>query len=147
MFIGGSPGSTAGGIKTTTLATLWATLRGELRGREPQLGHRAIAPEVFRKATAVAAISAAIVLASLTLMTVVEAKQDFIKLLFEVCSAFGTVGLTAGITSTLSVAGKLVIILTMFVGRCGPLTIALAVASAEGARQPYRLARESMPIG
>lgn len=147
MFIGGSPGSTAGGIKTTTLATLWATLRGELRGREPQLAHRAIAPEVFRRATAVAAISAGIVLASLTLMTVVEAKQDFIKLLFEVCSAFGTVGLSAGITSTLSVAGKLVIILTMFVGRCGPLTIALAVASAEGSRQPYRLARESMPIG
>lgn len=147
MFIGGSPGSTAGGIKTTTLATLWATLRGELRGREPQLGHRAIAPEVFRRATAVAAISAGIVLASLTLMTVVEAKQDFIKLLFEVCSAFGTVGLSAGITSSLSVAGKLVIILTMFVGRCGPLTVALAVGSAEGSRQPYRLARESMPIG
>ncbi len=146
MFIGGSPGSTAGGIKTTTIATLYATLRGEMRGREPQLGNRAIAPEVFRRASAVAAISAGIVLASLTLMTLFE-KQDFMRLLFEVCSAFGTVGLSTGITATLSVGGKLVIIATMFVGRCGPLTIALAVGSTEGARQPYRLARESMPIG
>jgi trk system potassium uptake protein len=146
MFIGGSPGSTAGGIKTTTLAALFATLRGELRGREPQLGRRALAPDVVRRATAVVGISAGIVLASLTLMTLFE-QQEFMKLLFEVCSAFGTVGLSTGITASLGVAGKLVIIATMFVGRCGPLTIALAVANAEAARQPYRLARESLPIG
>jgi trk/ktr system potassium uptake protein len=146
MFVGGSPGSTAGGIKTTTIATLFATLRGEMRGREPQLGNRALAPEVVRRATAVVAISMGIVLCSLTLMTIVE-KQDFMKLLFEVCSAFGTTGLSTGITPTLSVAGKLVIAATMFVGRCGPLTIALAVASAEASRQPYRLAREGLPIG
>lgn len=146
MFIGGSPGSTAGGIKTTTVATILATLRGELRGREPQLGHRAIAPEVFRRATAVAAISSGIVLVSVTALTLSE-DQPFIHLLFETVSAFGTVGLSAGITPALSVFGKLVVAATMFVGRVGPLTIALAVADAEGARQPYRLARESLPIG
>jgi trk system potassium uptake protein TrkH len=146
MFIGGSPGSTAGGIKTTTLATVFATLRGELRGHEPTLGRRSIAPEVFRRATAVAAISAMIVLVSLTLLSLTE-EHEFVRLLFETVSAFGTVGLSTGITSTLTVAGKLVISATMFVGRCGPLTIALAVASAENSRPPYRLARESLPIG
>ncbi|MFO0633597.1 MAG: potassium transporter TrkG [Nannocystaceae bacterium] len=146
MFIGGSPGSTAGGIKTTTLATIFATLRGELRGHEPALGRRAIAPEVFRRATAVAAISAGIVLVSVTVLAFSE-KHDFIRLLFESVSAFGTVGLSTGITASLTVVGKLAIIATMFIGRCGPLTIALAVASGESARPPYRLARESLPIG
>lgn len=146
MFIGGSPGSTAGGIKTTTVATIFATLRGEMRGHEPTMGRRAIAPEVFRRATAVAAISACIVLVALTLLCMTE-KHPFERLLFETVSAFGTVGLSTGITSTLTLLGKLVIILTMFVGRCGPLTIALAVASAENTRPPYRLARESLPIG
>ncbi len=146
MFVGGSPGSTAGGIKTTTLATILATLRGELRGREPQLGHRAIAPEVFRRATAVAAISSGIVLVSLTALTLSE-DQPFIRLLFEAVSAFGTVGLSTGITADLSLVGKLIISATMFVGRIGPLTIALAIADTAGARQPYRLARESLPIG
>jgi trk system potassium uptake protein TrkH len=146
MFIGGSPGSTAGGIKTTTFATILATLRGELGGQEPRLGRRALAPEVFRRATAVAAISIGIVLVSVTLLSITE-QHDFIKLLFECCSAFGTVGLSTGITGMLTIGGKLVIVLTMFVGRCGPLTIALAVASAEASRPHYRLARESIPIG
>jgi len=145
MFIGGSPGSTAGGIKTTTLATLFATLRGEMRNGEPNLGKRAIAPEVFRRASAVTAISAGIVIVSLTALTITE-EHDFVRLLFESVSAFGTVGLSTGITADLTVYGKLTITATMFVGRCGPLTIALAVASAEG-RPHYRLARESLPIG
>lgn len=146
MFIGGSPGSTAGGIKTTTFATVFATLRGELTGQEPRLGRRALLPEVFRRATAVVAISLGIVLGSVTLLAITE-QHDFLKLLFESTSAFATVGLSTGITSTLSIAGKLVIVLTMFVGRCGPLTIALAVASSENTRPHYRLARESLPIG
>jgi len=146
MFIGGSPGSTAGGIKTTTAATIYATLRGELRGHEPRLGRRALAPEVFRRATAVVALSLAIVLCSVTLLSITE-EHEFMRLLFESVSAFGTVGLSTGITGVLTVAGKLTIVLTMFIGRCGPLTIALAVASAEGTRPHYRLARESLPIG
>jgi len=146
MFIGGSPGSTAGGIKTTTVATIYATLRGELHGHEPTLGRRAIGPEVFRRAIAVAAISAFIVLCAITLLGFTET-HAFETLLFEAVSAFATVGLSTGITPTLSIAGKLIIIVTMFVGRCGPLTIALAVASAEHTRPPYRLARESLPIG
>jgi trk system potassium uptake protein TrkH len=145
MFIGGSPGSTAGGIKTTTVATLFATLRGELRNGEPNLGRRSIAPDVFRRASAVAAISSGIVIVSLTALTITE-EHEFMKLLVEAVSAFGTVGLSTGITAALTTAGKLVITATMFVGRVGPLTIALAVAAAEG-KARYRLARESLPIG
>jgi trk system potassium uptake protein TrkH len=146
MFIGGSPGSTAGGIKTTTAATIFATLRGELGGHEPRLGRRAIAPELFRRATAVVAISTLIVLVSVTVLSITET-HDFRQLLFEAVAAFSTAGMTTGITAALTGAGKLVLIVTMFVGRCGPLTIALAVASAENSRPPYRLARESLPIG
>ncbi|HET6584678.1 MAG TPA: potassium transporter TrkG [Nannocystaceae bacterium] len=145
MFIGGSPGSTAGGIKTTTLATLVATMRGELRNGEPNLGRRSIAPEVFRRASAVTGISAFIVLVSLTLLTITE-DHEFMPLLFETVAAFSTAGMTTGITPTLSSMGKLVITVTMFIGRVGPLTIALAVAAAEG-KARYRLARESLPIG
>jgi trk system potassium uptake protein TrkH len=145
MFIGGSPASTAGGIKTTTAAVVMATLRGELRGREPELGGRAIAAEVLRKAIAVSALSLLIVLTVVLLLTLTE-DQPFIRLVFEVVSAFATVGLSTGITASLTVAGKLIIAAAMFVGRVGPFTIALAVGD-HGEAQRYRLARETLPIG
>ena len=145
MFIGGSPASTAGGIKTTTAAVVFATLRAELRGREPELAGRAIAPDALRKAIAVSAMSLAVVLTIILLLTLTE-DQKFIHLAFEAVSAFATVGLTAGITSSLSVAGKLIITAAMFVGRVGPFTIALAVGRDVEA-QRYRLARENLPVG
>ena len=145
MFIGGSPASTAGGIKTTTAAVLYATLRGELRGREPELGGRAIAPEALRKAVAVTAMSFGLLLAFILLLTLTE-EQPFIRLAFEAVSAFATVGLSTGITGSLTVAGKLIITAAMFIGRVGPFTIALAVAR-EGGAQRYRLAREDLPVG
>ena len=145
MFIGGSPASTAGGIKTTTAAVLFATLRGELRGREPELGGRAIAPEALRKAVAVAAMSLGIVLTVVLLLTLTE-DQPFLRLTFEAVSAFATTGLSTGITASLTVAGKLIITAAMFIGRVGPFTIALAVGR-EGEAQRYRLAREDLPVG
>lgn len=145
MFIGGSPASTAGGIKTTTAAVVFATLRAELRGREPELGGRAIAPDALRKAIAVSAMSLAIVLTVILLLTLTE-DQKFIHLAFEAVSAFATVGLSAGITGSLSVAGKLIITAAMFLGRVGPFTIALAVGRDVEA-QRYRLAREDLPVG
>lgn len=145
MFIGGSPGSTAGGIKTTTFATIIATLRAELGSGEPNIGRRALAVEVVRRAVAVTAMSAAIVVTGLLALTLTET-HAFERVLFEVVSAFGTVGLSTGITPELSVPGKLIVSALMFVGRVGPLTIALAVGSSVGALR-YRLARESLPIG
>jgi trk system potassium uptake protein TrkH len=145
MFIGGSPGSTAGGIKTTTFATILATLRAELRGGETRLWRRAIATEVVRRAVAVATLSTAICVLALMALTLTET-HDFLQLLFETVSAFATVGLSTGITPDLSVPGKIIVSLTMFVGRVGPLTIALGVARRVGVLR-YRLARESLPIG
>ncbi len=145
MFIGGSPASTAGGIKTTTAAVVFATLRGELRGREPELGGRAIAPDALRKAIAVSAMSIGIILTLVLLLTLTE-DQPFIRLAFEAVSAFATVGMSTGITASLTVAGKLIITAAMFIGRVGPFTIALAVAQ-EGGAQRYRLAREDLPVG
>ena len=146
MFIGGSPASVAGGIKTTTAAVVFATLRGELRGHEPELGGRAIAPEALRKAIAVTVMSAGIIVTVILLLTLTE-DQPFIRLAFEAVSAYATVGLSAGITASLTVAGKLIITTAMFVGRVGPFTIALAVASGEAKAQRYRLARENLPVG
>lgn len=145
MFIGGSPGSTAGGVKTTTFATILATLRAELGSGEPRMGRRAIAQEVVRRSVAVVALSTAICLVALMALTLTE-RHGFLELLFETVSAFATVGLSTGITPDLSAPGKIVVSLTMFVGRVGPLTIALAVARGAGALR-YRLARESLPIG
>jgi trk system potassium uptake protein TrkH len=145
MFVGGSPSSTAGGIKTTTLAVILAAVNAELRGREPRLLGRTLAAEVLRRATTVVTVSAAIVFLALLCLSLTE-RQDLLALAFEVVSAFGTVGLSTGITSSLSTAGKLIVILTMFAGRVGPLTVALAV-SGSSAPEVQRPAREDLPVG
>lgn len=145
MFIGGSPASTAGGIKTTTAAVFLASLRAELRGCEPELGRRSLPVAVLRRAIAVTALSLCIALTALLLLTLTE-EMRFIDLTFEAVSAFATTGLSTGITGDLSSAGKLIVTATMFVGRVGPLTIALAVGSDRN-KQPYRLASEGLPIG
>jgi len=145
MLIGGSPSSTAGGIKTTTAAVFLAALRGELRGHEPTLAGRSLPPELLRRATAVVSLSVMIVGAVILLLTLTE-DQPFIALAFEAVSAFATVGLSVGITGSLSAAGKCIIATAMFLGRVGPLTIALAVGQQRD-RRPFRLAPESLPIG
>ncbi len=144
MFIGGSPGSTAGGIKTTTVAVLFATFRAELRGAEPSFGPRAIAPETIRRASAVAAISIALIVAFLGLLTLTE-DATFLALLFETVSAFATVGLSQGVTPELSAAGRTVIVAAMFVGRIGPMGIALAVG-ARSERRSWRLPQADLQI-
>ena len=128
MFIGASPASTGGGIKTTTASVLASTTWALIRGRnDAELFARRIPHSVIYKALSVALISAALVV-TVTMMLSISENQPFIKLLFEVTSAFGTVGLSTGITSTLSTSGKLALVFTMFAGRVGPVTIALALA-------------------
>lgn len=144
MFIGGSPGSTAGGIKTTTAAVLAATIRAEVTGGEASLFRRGLTPEVRRRATAIVTLSATIVVSVLMALTVFEAKP-FLSLAFEVVSAFSTTGLSTGITPTLSPYGKLLLVATMFVGRVGPLTIALAAGAPDAPR--HRLAQTGLSVG
>jgi trk system potassium uptake protein TrkH len=125
MFVGGSPGSTAGGIKTTTLAVLFATFRGELQSDErTNLGGSSLSSTTTRRALGVAFISVAFLLVLLFFLLLLERHPPH-ELAFEVVSALATVGLSTGITPLLTTPGKLVVIVAMFVGRIGPLTLAL----------------------
>jgi trk system potassium uptake protein TrkH len=145
MFIGASPGSTGGGVKTTTLAALFATMRSELEGRPARLMDRQLSPAVTRKATGTAVVSLGIVTLGVLLLFLLEKHTPF-ALAFEAVSAFSTAGLSTGITASLSVPGKIVITLLMYVGRIGPLTLALAIAAkAESAR--VSLPEERIAIG
>ncbi|WP_169083813.1 TrkH family potassium uptake protein [Paenibacillus sp. PL91] len=127
MFIGASPGSTGGGIKTTTFTTLIGAVIAMIRGREDivMFRHRLGKDRIF-KALTITLISLGLVIIVTMTLSMTE-DQAFIKLLFEATSAFGTVGLSIGVTPELSTVGKIVIALTMFAGRLGPLTLAYAL--------------------
>mgnify|MGYP000035213423 CR=1 FL=1 len=154
MFIGASPGSCGGGVKTTTLACLSMLGFCRLRGQErPQAFRRTFSEASVGKAVSVVLIGTlVIIIATLAiLMTEVggvshlQSQGKFLELLFEVFSAFGTVGLTTGVTGGLSAGGKLVITMVMFVGRLGPLVIAIAVTRRSISR--YHYAEENILIG
>jgi trk system potassium uptake protein TrkH len=145
MFIGASPGSTGGGVKTTTLAALFATMRSELEGRPARLMDRQLSAGVTRKATGTAVVSLGIVTLGVLVLFLIE-KHTPLELAFEAVSAFSTTGLSTGITPSLSAPGKIVITLLMYVGRIGPLTLALAIAAKpESAR--VALPEERIGIG
>ena len=123
MFIGASPGSTGGGIKTTTFFALMQDVRSVFTKRRPGAFHRTISAESMGKAPVIALLSMLVVFVSTFLLCILEPDCTFIQILFEVVSAFGTVGLSTGITPGLCVLSKLVIILTMFAGRVGAFTL------------------------
>jgi trk system potassium uptake protein len=127
MFIGACPGSCAGGIKTTTVAVLFAGLRSELQGRPAYLLDRALSPATARKAVGVAFSSFGLLSVLLFVLLLLE-KHEPLPIAFEVFSGFSTTGLSTGITPALSTAGKLLVLSTMYIGRIGPLTLALAVS-------------------
>lgn len=145
MYIGASPGSTGGGVKTTTFATLFAAMRSELDGRPARLLDRQLSPAVTRKATGTAVLSLGIISVGVLLLFLVERHQP-LALTFEAVSAFSTTGLSTGITPDLSTPGKIVITLLMYVGRIGPLTLALALA-AKPERARVSLPEERLAIG
>lgn len=129
MFIGASPGSTGGGIKTTTFASIILMMISVLTSKEDVEVHkRRIPNDNIFKAVAITVISLMLVFTSSLLLTITES-QAFLDILFEATSAFGTVGLTLGITKELTNWGKFIVILTMFAGRVGPLTLAMALGS------------------
>jgi trk system potassium uptake protein TrkH len=131
MFVGGCPGSTAGGIKTTTAAAMVAALRATLSGRDRvEAFRRTIPAEQVAKALAVVGVSMAVI-AAVTLGLLGTELESPLALTFEAVSAFGTVGLSTGATSRLSDWGKLLVVGAMFVGRIGPLTLGFALAVRE----------------
>ncbi|NUM77825.1 hypothetical protein HUU40_25975 [candidate division KSB1 bacterium] len=154
MFIGASPGSCGGGIKTTTGAVLLAFIRARFRNEENvHLLHRRIPSDVLARAISVVFFSAALIMIFTFLLLFSEAasishqqsRGIFLELFFEVTSAFATVGLSTGITSSLTPLSKLLITLVMFIGRLGPLTVAIAVGKEAKTRFTY--AQENVLIG
>lgn len=124
MFIGASPGSTGGGIKTTTTFTLFMSAYSASTNKHCRAFKRKLPVEIITKAFLIAFLAMVWVCFSTMLVCIFEPGYTFIQLLFEVVSAFGTVGLSTGITPDLKPISEFVIILTMFIGRVGPLTIA-----------------------
>lgn len=147
MFIGGSPGSTAGGVKTTTFACLVLTTISVVKGEEDvNCLKRRLPFETIKRAVAIFLIGLAIVFSTAIILTITDSSFKFINLLFESTSAFGTVGLTTGITDKLSTLGRLVITLTMYIGRVGPLTMAYAFAKRNKKRD-FRNAPGNLMVG
>lgn len=129
MFIGGSPASTAGGIKTATLGVIIFTVISVIKGKEEtELFKKRIPRDIVNRAITVSFISLTLVIVVTGILTMTETGFSFLEILFESTSAFGTVGLSLGITSELSSLGRLVITFLMFAGRVGPITIVFALA-------------------
>lgn len=146
MFIGASSGGTGGGIKTNTFAVLVSTLRSMLRARQDvEVFNRAIPRDIVTKAICVVLLSLGLVFVTSLLVSTYE-RVGFTSVLFETVSAFGTVGLSRGLTQGLTAPSKVAIIITMFLGRIGPLTLGLAL-SRRVHEQTYRYPAERVMIG
>lgn len=146
MFIGASPGSTGGGIKTTTFTILIGAVIAMIRGREDVVFFKyRLAKERVFKALTITFFAIMLVMMTTMLLSATESHQ-FLMLLFETTSAFATVGLTMGLTIQLTVVGKIVIIILMFMGRLGPLTLAYALGPKHE-KELFRYPEGKMIIG
>jgi len=148
MFIGGCPGGTAGGVKTTTVAILAATCWSVLKGSEDtECFRRKLLPVNIRTGFSVAAVSFLAVLCGTMAILILE-HTGVMEALYEVVSATGTVGLTAGLTPSLGTGGKCVIIFLMYMGRLSPVTLALLFAGKMGKRgRGRKLPEERIMVG
>jgi trk system potassium uptake protein TrkH len=152
MGIGGSPGSTAGGIKTTTFALIglmaWSRWKGE---EATTFWNRSIRSEATSRAVGLFVISFGIVTTGIFVLTITESFRSqgtrFLDCMFEATSAFGTVGLSTGLTPNLSTTGRLAVILLMFFGRVGPLTLTAVFVVRQSREAGFRYAYEDVVVG
>lgn len=146
MFIGAASASTGGGIRLNTLGVIMGTVLSSIRGRDHVvLFRREVPQDQVQRALAVGVLALAMVFFIAFLLAFTE-KADFLLVFFETVSAFGTVGMSEGITPQLTIIGKLFIIFAMLMGRLGPITLVLALTLGE--RKPlYRFAQERVKIG
>lgn len=148
MFIGASPGSTGGGLKTTTLGILLLGVMNAITGREDiEYRKRRLSWQIFNKACAILMLSLFYLFVMIIIMSIFDSSKGFLPLLFELISAFGTVGLSMGLTAKLSIISKLIIILTMYIGRVGPLTIMYALSKKKYREGKYKYPEETILIG
>ena len=147
MFVGASPGSTGGGIKTSTIGVIFAFLRSKITARESvNLFYRTLPQELVIRAFMVVTLAMCIICLSSFVLFLTQPAASMREVMFEVFSAFSTVGLSLGMTMKLNTVGKIVIILTMYVGRIGPLTLLYAF-SRQRAFGRYEYIEESVMIG
>ena len=137
MFIGASPGSTGGGIKTSTFFALIQGIKSAATNKSEKAFRFAVPRDAFRKASVITLLALCVVIVGTYLMLIFDPQVTSMQALFEVVSAFGTVGLSTGITPGLSDASKLLSIFIMYVGRLGPLTIATLWYFSRGERTHY----------
>ncbi|MDO4940575.1 MAG: potassium transporter TrkG [Erysipelotrichaceae bacterium] len=147
MLIGGSPGGTAGGLKTTTIFLVLYAIYSELKGRiNMHLFNRHITKRNFIRASMIMMIYILLIIISLLFLTSFE-KFSSIDLLFEACSALGTVGLTIGITPELTALGKIIIMLLMYIGRVGPVTLLFLLKTNESENQNIKYPITEIMVG
>jgi len=152
MFIGASPGSTGGGIKTCTFMILVASIYSFLRNKKKvRLFNRSIPEKVVKEAFVIFFLSLTCVFVVTLMLVYVNISEsrlggNLIKILFETVSAFGTVGLSTGITAGLNDVSKIILVITMFAGRLGPLTLALAIAFKDK-KENFHYPEENIMIG
>lgn len=137
MFIGTSPGSTGGGIKTSTFFVLLQGIKSAATNKDEKAFRYAVPKNAFRKAAVIATLAVGVVIVGTYLMTIMEPDIPLADLLFEITSAFGTVGLSTGITPDLCDGAKFLSIVIMYIGRLGPLTIASLWYFTRGDRVSY----------
>ena len=147
MFIGGSPVGTAGGVKTVTIAVLFVFAFAAIGNKEDAvLFHRRIPPQAVSKAVAVVSMSFLILFAS-TVLLAVFADGNVIDILYETASATATVGLTRNLTPTLNLWGKLIIIVTMYLGRVGPISLVIAFHTRKENKNMIKNPTEEISVG
>lgn len=147
MFIGGSPVGTAGGIKTATLLTLLLTAASVIRNkRTVDVFNRQISSKSIKKAVAVFITSFAVMITSTILLSIVN-NADFLDTIYETVSAAATVGLTRNFTSSLNLAGKIIIIATMYFGRVGPISLAIAFGIKKESENIIKNPVEEISVG
>lgn len=149
MIVGGSPMGTAGGVKTTTLAVLALSIYANLRGKKDVEAYgRKIRSSYIRSALVVVGMAVGVLFVSVLIFSLVMPEAPFVDVLYELTSAVGTVGLSRGLTGVMNTPAKWVVILTMYLGRIGPLTLGSAVVSqAQGRPEKVHLAEENIMIG
>jgi len=137
MFIGASPGSTGGGIKTTTFAVIWISIFSILTGKRRVVLFKKNVPFVVLNRALIVFVSSITLVTFFSLVISISDNFNYLDILFEVTSALGTVGLSRGITANLSIFAKYIIILTMFIGRVGILSLTYAITTSRW--QPLKI--------
>lgn len=147
MFIGASSGSTGGGVKVTSIAVIWVTVKSVLQGKEHATIYKKTLPnELILRTMVVIILSLSVVIVAALILDITEPETPFLTILFEATSAFGTVGLSMGLTPNLSDAGRWVIMITMLIGRLGPLTFGFALANRK-TKEHFKYPEEKIMIG